>query len=121
MAIDFKALADLETRKQEIIKNILESIKNLPDNTTIQRVPGTSHAFIMNSSQLLDRSWSPSFYDFKHQYKLICDELATAVDVEKKLNTILSDGYIRMGRGRNTYSEHIHPDVINHINQIITT
>ncbi len=106
-------------KKIEAIKaGIMEHMRNLPDNPKIRRLEGNKHCYVIRSKDLAKR-WSPEFYDFSYQYKIIVDVLERSKDFFGRLREILDTGVIRAkrkdgipGTGYNIY---IHPDVTKNI------
>ena len=81
----------------------------------------------MNKSDLTNQSWSPEYYDFKKQYRLIIDAIKRTKpqNVITKLKTIIEEKavYIYIGAGGNNFVRHnakkykqpLHSDVVNHL------
>ena len=117
---------ELRRNKLRIIRSLRNLILSLPDNPNIQRL--SKNCFTMSSSFLSVRNWTPEYYDFKRQYRLICREVLVR-RIEKILpflEKIIQDGYLK--REEFIYAGHkaykgtsrftFHPEVIDHLKTI---
>jgi len=108
----------LEAMRQfaEVKKTLIESILDLPDNPEITRLD--DRCFVMQSSKLLN-NWSAEFYDFKHQYRQVAEELrkATPENLLNRLREILKEKKIRISGTYHSYgyTYHLNPAVVAHI------
>jgi len=117
----------LRRNKLTITRSLRNLILSLPDNPNIQRL--SKNCFTMSSSCLSSRNWTPEYYDFKIQYRIICKEVM-ARQIEKMLpylKKIIKEGF--MSREEFIYAGHkghkgtsrfyFHPDVIAQLKAIL--
>lgn len=110
-------------KKIETIKaKLIEKINSLPDNKKIKRL--NNNCFTINFSALLN-NWTPTFYDFKIQYKKIVAEIEITKpeNLTNKLNKIIKEKKIVdkdycLGRS-NTHIFKLHPEVVEYLKQIV--
>ena len=97
--------------KLEFLKKV---ILELPDNPNIKRL--NSQCYVMSWSQL-GISWSPVYYDFKAQGKMIAQELGKCEkeNIVNRLLDILNEGKIVLKSGSTSYTEKLHPDFIQSV------
>ena len=99
------------------IESIMGELKNKvlsgPDNADIKRI--SSGIFTMPFSKLSNRSWSPEFYDFQYQYKLIVEklELVPSLDIPSVIQRMIDDRSVTFGTPKRTYK--LHDKVIDHL------
>jgi regulator of replication initiation timing len=101
-------IRQLNEKIRQLNRQISNKIKTLPDNPSITRI--SSNAFIMSFKDLKN-NWTPEYYDFKEQYKIIANYLKSSNNVPESLNKIIKDGFII----KNQYKIHFHPQVIQYL------
>jgi len=110
-------IKDLAERVKQVKQSISNQINELPQNENIQMVNGSVNAFTMKFSELSkDKVFSPHYYDFRHQYKMIV-ELLENTPIEKfedKFNNIIESG--KVVYQKNTYA--LNPKVIDYLKTI---
>lgn len=117
---------ELRCNKLRIIRSLRNLILSLPDNPNIQRL--SKRCFAMSFSHLSLRNWTPEYYDFKRQYRLICREVLVR-RIEKILpflEKIIQNGFLI--REEFIYAGHkgykgtsrftFHPEVITYLKTI---
>ena len=108
----------LKAMKQfaEVKNALIESVLDLPDHPEITRLD--NRCFVMQSSKLRN-NWSAEFYDFKHQYKQVAEELrkATPENLFNRLREILKEKKIRISGTYHShgYTYHLNPAVVANI------
>lgn len=90
------------------------AILDCPDNQNIHRM--SDRCYVMSFSQL-GNSWSPMYYDFKAQYKLIVKEIEKCEinNVVKRLLDILNEGKIVLKSQHFSYTERLNPEAIQNV------
>lgn len=113
-------ITELNNKILAIKKQLQEKILSLPENPNITRV--AKNCFTIMRSQLDNRSWSVEFYDFKKQYRIICDILdhTEPSKLSDKLNEIISNKCFILTHERgNPYKVQFHDDVCNYLSSIV--
>lgn len=110
--------AQQEVRQLESMKvQIQGCIEALPDNENIQRV--SRNAFIIKSSELGKHdNWTPTFHDFKAQYKLVLDRLdktKSMSEFQNFLSKAIENKSIKVGK----HVEKLHPEVIAELQKLL--
>ena len=67
-------ISELEEKKLKLIEKLKNLILTLPENEEPSFLG--KNIFTIKFSQLSNRSWSPKFYHFRHQYKAISNRLS---------------------------------------------
>jgi len=110
-------IKDLISQIEAIKEQLYTKISELPDNANIKRLDSDSNCFIINSSQIIGKPFSPEYHDYKHQYKLIIKYLKTCeiTNFENSLNTIIKTSIVRDGNR----SVRLNPEVVKYLKTII--
>lgn len=107
--------------EEELSKEIEKKVENLPQNKFLDDKT-YKHLKIINYSGWSSNNWTPEYYDFKHQYKIILYGLQNLETFEKKLKFIkhiLKDKKIdKKKNGWYHQSCELHFEVVDKIKQI---
>lgn len=110
--------AQQEVHQLESMKTQIQNcIEALPDNENIKRV--SRNAFVINSSELGKHdNWTPSFHDFKAQYRLVLDRLDKTKSMsafQSFLDKAIENKSIKVGK----HVEKLHPEVIAGLQKLL--
>lgn len=106
-------IADLAAQLQTVRDEIAQQIQDLPQNSRIHPVGQSGKAFTIKASDLGTRDWSPSYHDFKAQYRKLGQliQKGSPETIISRLNQALDAQRID---GINLHSE-----VINHVRGLL--
>lgn len=110
-------------RYQQQLNFLIEDLKNTiysnikTENKYIKRISDSPSIFILNFKHLSSDSWSPIYYDYKHQVQLIKEKISKYNNLDS-IRKILSE-IIEIGKiDQKNKAERISPYIIDQIIKI---
>ena len=123
-------ILDLQWQSLLVKRKIRQKIRSLPDNSNINRISNSPNCFTMMASEIFkdkDMTFSAEYYDFKYQYKKIC-QFIRKMDITKIQSNIqkwIDEGYINYREytyllQRYTHNRiKLHPQVIKYLKELL--
>ena len=111
-----REIKNFDQRYKAIIEKLKKRINELPDNPKINRLD--KNCFTIKVSDLQNK-WSAEYYDYKHQYKTLCNilEKCKVNTVIRTIEKIIETGQISNINGYQTY--YFNPEVIEFLKEVI--
>jgi len=111
-------IVEMSKQMAKLRRQIVNAILKLPDNSEIERLDKDGKCFQISSSTLgTGNNWSPRFYDFKAQYRLIAGVISDSPieDIPFKLKTMVDKKIVATGGA--TYK--LHPKVAENLKTLM--
>ena len=114
-----KKLLQHSLSEDEIIRELIKKIRDLPENPNIEILGDKPKTFTMNIQDLED-NLSVEYYDFKSQYDLIIStfEGGSAKRTIEIINKVIENGYIEIPSRSNSRRFKVNPKVIEYLKGI---
>ena len=123
-------ILDLQWQSLLVKRKIRQKIRSLPDNSNINRISNSPNCFTMMASEIFkdkDMTFSAEYYDFKYQYKKIC-QFIRKMDITKIQSNIqkwIDEGYINYREYTHLLQRYthnrikLHPQVIKYLKELL--